>query len=91
MIMKRYYVYALIKNTKPVYVGCSSNLSVRRSQHLRTKDFDKLIVIESFRDKKHALICERAIVKFITLFGEGDTYNAEYIHHAFIRETVIKA
>lgn len=73
-----HFVYALIKNEKPIYVGCTSNINRRMNCHKRSKDFDTYVVIEKFNNKNDALICERGIVKFISLQNDSDNVNGKY-------------
>jgi len=75
----KYHVYALIKDSKCVYIGCSCNLIQRRNQHKKTKDFDSIVTIKSYKTKKEALLVENGIISFLTLFGDGNWYNAENI------------
>ena len=84
--MDKYYVYALTKNGVAVYVGCTKSVEKRIKKHKKDKDFDRWIIIESFNDKKDALLCERSIIKFITLFGGDGWYNKEYILLAYERD-----
>lgn len=87
---KLYNVYALIKDNKVVYIGCTSNISRRIYDHRRTKNFDKNIIIKSYKNKKDALIAENSIINFLTLFGDGKWYNAENILLACNREFHLK-
>jgi hypothetical protein len=77
--MKQYKVYALIKSNKPVYIGMTTDIVRRAKQHKKTKIFSKIIVIKSFDDKEKALVAENAIITFLTLFGDGNWYNAENV------------
>lgn len=73
----KYSVYVLIKNGLPVYVGCSTNMVNRLRFHKINKDFDSHVIIESFKDKRHALAAERSIINFYSLFRKHDWYNGE--------------
>ena len=75
----RYSVYALVKNGECVYIGCSMNPQQRKFQHKKDKDFDKLVVIKSRLERKNAYNIENGIIEFLTLFGNGNWYNAEKI------------
>ena len=75
----QYHVYALVKKGRAVYVGCSSDTNNRKSYHKKNKDFDKLIIIKSYKTRSEALNAENSIINFITLFGNGDWYNSENI------------
>jgi len=86
----KYHVYILIKDGKAVYIGCSGNMQKRINQHRRVKDFDKFTTLKTYKTKKEALIAENAIIRFLTLFGDGDWYNAENIILCFKREFLIR-
>jgi predicted GIY-YIG superfamily endonuclease len=58
----RPYIYILELGKKIVYIGYSSKLYMRLSQHKYTKYFDKIIVIE-MADKKVARLNERNLIK----------------------------
>jgi predicted GIY-YIG superfamily endonuclease len=73
-----YFVYALIKNEKPIYVGCTSGVISRIKQHKKSKDFDTYVIIEKFDNKHDALICERGIIKFISLQNDDNNVNGKY-------------
>jgi len=47
---KTYYVYALIHNSKPIYVGCTSNKYKREKAHRKLKKFDHLFSIKELRN-----------------------------------------
>lgn len=83
-------VYVLIKDKKAVYVGCSKNVSTRVRTHRKSKDFDSHVVLKIYKTKKEALTAENAIIRFLTLFGEGDWYNAEYILLSYERDIKIR-
>lgn len=71
-------VYVLTKNKKPVYVGCTANLSMRLNYHKRFKDFDNYIVLKQYQDKKQALTAEQSIILFLSVFGDKDVLNGRY-------------
>jgi hypothetical protein len=77
--MKKYYVYALVKDGKAVYIGCTSNPIRRKFAHKKDKVFDKFTVLKQYQDKKTALAVENGLIIFLTLFGDGEWYNAENI------------
>ena len=70
-------VYVLVKNKKPIYVGCSNNIENRLSKHKSNKDFDEHIIIKTYATKKEALIAENSIIRFISLFGDSNWTNAK--------------
>lgn len=85
-----YYTYVLSKNGKAVYVGQTSNPRNRANHHKKDKDFDELIILNSYKTKKESLISERILISFLTLFGSGEWYNAEDIIKSFERDAHIR-
>lgn len=81
---KKYYLYVLYnqKTKSPIYVGLSSNLKKRISQHKTSKEFDAVTIIESYDSKKEGLIAERALIKFFSLFKSSDIVNGLYARFA---------
>ena len=77
-------VYALIKNKKPVYVGCTAKIDIRIKCHKRNKDFDSFVIIEKFDNKRDAYICERGIVKFVSLQNDDYNINSKYINFKYL-------
>jgi hypothetical protein len=75
--MKKYYVYLLIKDKKPVYIGCSVNLKNRLKSHRLSKDFDSYILLKQYNDKKEALSAENALIRFISIFGGDEWLNSK--------------
>lgn len=75
-----YSVYILIKNKKPVYVGCSSNVKNRISKHKSTKDFDEYIILKEYTNKKEALSAENGLIRFVSIFGGSEWLNEKNIH-----------
>lgn len=78
-----YSVYALVKDDICVYVGCTSNLKNRLKNHKQSKDFNKHIVIEYFDNKNEALLAEKSIIKFLSIFGGKELLNARYDYLSF--------
>jgi len=76
--MKQYHVYALIKGTYPIYVGCSCSLSTRLSKHKKTKDFDYHLIIKSYDNKKDALVAENAIIRYLSYFANDENINGKF-------------
>ena len=85
-ISKKHIVYALMFQGKPIYVGCCMNLKQRESAHRRLKTFDYAIVIKTYSNKLDALMCENAIIRFISLFSE-DFVNAPYADIVMQKDT----
>lgn len=79
--MRKYKVYALIRDKKPVYVGMTTSLPKRVEQHRKSgKIFEEVYIIESINDKKQALAAERTLIKFISAFGH-EVYNTQAFFH----------
>lgn len=79
MKVKMYSVYILYKNGKAVYIGCSKNVKRRLYKHRENKDFDGHIILKRYKTKDLALNAENSLISFLTLFGDGNWYNAEQI------------
>ena len=78
----KHYVYALVKDKKPIYVGSSSNLKERMKNHSYKKVFDYSLVISEHETKDQALLAERSIIKFLSMFPRGEIQNALYQNKA---------
>lgn len=76
--LKKHCVYVLINNKKAVYVGYSSNISQRIRKHKLEKEFDSYTIISHHETRDHALLAERSIIKFLSIFGSDEIYNAKY-------------
>jgi hypothetical protein len=80
-------VYVLIKDTKPVYVGCAVVVSKRLKEHKGAgKIFDSHYVIYRSNKKSESLLVERTLIKFLTLFYDG-CLNKQDFFAAMYRET----
>lgn len=78
MSKETHYLYCLIKDSKPTYVGVTKNIHNRKKQHKsKGKIFDNLLVIKSYNSKKEALIAENSIIRMNGLFNLG-LENAKY-------------
>lgn len=71
-------VYALCRNKNCIYVGCTSNLKNRLKQHKSNKNFESYIVLSKHNNRKDALLAERSIIKFLSVFGSDEIYNSKY-------------
>lgn len=78
-----YKIYALIKDSKCIYVGCTINLKNRLKSHKQIKEFDSSIIISYHEYKKDALLAERSIIKFLSIFGGDELLNSRYINLAY--------
>ena len=76
--MKKFKVYILIKDKKPVYVGCTNNVRNRLSKHRLTKDFDSHLILKEYDNKQDALCAENALIRFISYFGGDEWLNARF-------------
>ncbi len=75
---KEYIVYALVLNKECVYVGCTSIIINRLYNHKLSKKFDSHVIISRHSDKNEALLAERSIIKFLSIFGSDKLYNKKY-------------
>lgn len=66
--------YILGLKNEIIYIGYSSKLKMRLSQHKYTKDFDRIILIE-LSNKKDARSLERDLIK-----QYKPKYNYQYLH-----------
>lgn len=85
-----HFVYALIKNEKPIYVGCTSNIKNRVRSHKLTKDFDGYVIIEKYSNKKDALLVENGIIKFISMQNDANNINCKLVSHLFFMTYIKK-
>lgn len=73
---KEFIVYALIHNSNPIYVGCTSDVKNREYNHRLSKVFDYLMIIKSYDTKEEALAVENGIIRFMSLMPDGSFVNA---------------
>lgn len=85
-----WHLYVLIRNSKCVYVGSTSNIDRRKKQHKKNKVFDELFVLKSYDSKELCFNAENSIIRFLTLFGDGDWYNAEETLLTYKRDLEIR-
>lgn len=76
---KKFSVYLLIKDKKPIYVGCSVDIEKRIIKHKLTKDFDNYYILKQYDNKKEAYCAENAIIRFISVFGGNEWLNGKHI------------
>lgn len=69
--MGKYYLYALLKDNKAIYVGVTNQIKNRINNHRGDKEFDKYKIIKTYNNKKEALIAENAIIRFNGMFDIG--------------------
>ncbi len=74
-----YYVYILLKDKNPIYIGSTKNVLIRIKQHRKTKDFDKHYVLSHYTNKKDALIAENSLIRYISVFGDSKWLNGKNI------------
>lgn len=77
---KEHFVYCLILNEKPIYVGCCVNTKRRELSHRQSKIFDYLLIIKKYNNKKQALIAENSIIRFMSILNDVDIINGLNIH-----------
>jgi predicted GIY-YIG superfamily endonuclease len=63
-----YYIYALMQQGKPVFVGCTSNITSRIKAHGKFRvPFTGFTVLETYEDRSEALRAERLLQSYIDL------------------------
>jgi len=62
-----YHIYALIQQGKPIFVGCTSNITSRIKAHGNRVPFTGFTVLESYEDRAEALRAERLLQSYIRL------------------------
>ena len=84
METKIYHLYLLddVKTFKPIYVGLTRDLRNRIYKHEKTKNFDGVLILESFSDKKEGLAAERCLIKFFSHFEFESIVNGLYVNIA---------
>jgi predicted GIY-YIG superfamily endonuclease len=80
---KKYHLYVLydVSSCNPVYVGLSCSLRNRIYKHEKSKEFDGVIIIESFCNKNDGLIAERCLIKFLSIFQLESVVNGLYARY----------
>lgn len=79
-----YYVYILMKNERPVYVGMSKNIEQRIKTHRSKRpkgEFDGYSIFFKSKSKQECLLVERSLIKFSSLYenrSEVLPLNAKY-------------
>lgn len=73
-------VYCLIKNKKPIYVGCCIDEKRREKAHRKLKDFDYLLIIKRYLNKQDALIAENGIIRFLSILQDDNIVNGLFIN-----------
>lgn len=78
---KEISVYVLRLNDKPIYVGQTNNINKRLSKHKALgKVFNSHVVVETFDNRRDALICERGIIKYLSIFQCKSIENGLYMN-----------
>jgi len=76
---QQYYVYVLVNNETPIYVGCTSDIESRISSHRRTsKEFTGYVVVKTYDNKKDALIAENSLIIYLSIFINDDNVNCKF-------------
>jgi len=86
----KWSLYVLIKDGKCVYVGATSDPSRRKKQHRKDKVFDEMYIIKEYETKELCFNAENAIISFVTLFGDGNWYNAENVILSYKRDLELR-
>jgi predicted GIY-YIG superfamily endonuclease len=78
---KPYKLYVLINLDTPIYVGVTCNITQRCRKHKALgKVFTRHVILEQFKEKKDAYTAERAIIKYLSAFGNKENVNGKYEH-----------
>jgi predicted GIY-YIG superfamily endonuclease len=64
-----YYVYILLKDKKPTYIGQTIDLKKRMYTHKNDKDFDSYLILERTNSKEIALGIELNLIRYNKAFG----------------------
>jgi len=76
----KYKVYVLTHDKNPVYVGQTSDINGRIKAHIKSgKIFNSHVIIEEFDFKESALISERSIIKYLSIFKNASIVNGIYV------------
>jgi predicted GIY-YIG superfamily endonuclease len=80
---KKHYLYVLYNKDKgtPVYIGVTQSLKQRVLRHEQSKDFDGVIILETFNSKKEALTAERSLIKFLSIWKIESVVNGLYLRY----------
>lgn len=62
------YIYVLLLNNSPIYVGKTNNLKNRISNHSKKILFDNYLVIGHYYSEDQAMIAERSAISSLSIF-----------------------
>jgi hypothetical protein len=88
--LKNNSIYFLFLNKKIVYIGTTTDVKRRVTQHKSNKKFDSYYVFKENLTLDEAFFLEKNLVHFVTLFSDGSWYNKENWELVFLRETKLK-
>jgi predicted GIY-YIG superfamily endonuclease len=81
MMGKSYQLYVLVNVDTPIYVGVTCNIQQRKNKHRALgKVFTRHVILECFKEKKDAYTAERALIKYLSAFGNKENVNGKYMH-----------
>ena len=81
-----YYVYILVKDKKPIYIGVTKNIPNRISKHKSNKDFDGYLIFHESESKIECLLIERSIIKFNSFYISKEDIlcdNKKYVNYLY--------
>ena len=84
---RAYFVYILVKENTPIYIGCSESLDTRIPTHRKTKDFDSVIVAGAYSTRSTALFHEKCIIEYATKFGNVVNIKGNYRNNQILKLT----
>jgi predicted GIY-YIG superfamily endonuclease len=82
---KNYWVYILTLKSEPVYVGMTSDILSRLKTHKKNKCFDNYTIVDVFDLKSDALISERSIIKYLSIFKNKNIINGLYTRFSHLK------
>ena len=90
MKLEYWYLYVLIKDKKPIYVGVTNDIKRRKQQHKQSgKAFDKMVVMKKYKQKKDAYIAENILIRYNGKFNIG-LVNAKHCDDISFNELLIR-
>jgi len=68
---KIYSVYVLVKDSMPIYIGCTQSIEKRIVSHRSNKDFDEVMIAGVYTDRSTAFFHERNLIDFATKYNSS--------------------
>lgn len=64
------YIYILLSNNIPVYVGKTKNIAQRMKSHSLRLEFDRYLIVGSYYIEEQAVTAERAVISSMFFFNK---------------------